>query len=235
MPRDLNLAALLTDRRRSRGSEPLLTYYDLTTGERTELSGTTFGNWVDKTANLLLDADLEPGDPVRLPLVGSCPGHWVSLVWCAAVWQVGGVVALGDGAAAISVLGPDGIAEPPDTDLVLACSLHPFGLGFTPPLPAPLVDYGLDVRGFPDVFLGTPAADGPGWEDGGSTLTQAELIATAPGDPDVRLLVRPGAPLPTVQQALLRPLRGAGSTVVVVGPADTARLAQLAAQEHAAP
>ena len=40
---------------RDRGSEPLITYYDLVSGERTELSGVSFANWVDKTSNLLVD------------------------------------------------------------------------------------------------------------------------------------------------------------------------------------
>ncbi|MGI8458470.1 MAG: TIGR03089 family protein [Propionibacteriaceae bacterium] len=232
MAHDLSLAHLLAARRRVRGSEPLLTYYDLGTGERTELSGTTFGNWVDKTANLLLDADVEPGDVIGLDLVADHPGHWVSMVWCAAVWQVGGIVALDDAAATIRVLGPGSVDDPPPAQLVLACSLHPFGLGFAPALHAPLVDYGVEVRGFPDVFVGVPAGDGPAWRDGRDTPLQSKLISGAAGDPDVRLLVRPGPPLPTVQQALLRPLRGAGSTVVVVGAADADRLAGLAMQEQ---
>ena len=43
-------------------TRPLLTFYDDATGERTELSGATLGNWVAKTANTLVDdLDLEPG------------------------------------------------------------------------------------------------------------------------------------------------------------------------------
>src|SRR5262245_66226190 len=44
-------------------TRPLLTWYDDTTGERTELSGATLGNWVAKTANLLVDGvGAGPGD-----------------------------------------------------------------------------------------------------------------------------------------------------------------------------
>jgi uncharacterized protein (TIGR03089 family) len=239
VPRDLNLAGLLAARRRARGSEPLLTYYDLDTGERTELSGTTFGNWVDKTANLLLDADVEPGDPVDLALVVDHPGHWVALVWCAAAWQVGAVVTPGDPDAAVRVVGPGALADAasdaadhPD-QLVLACSLHPFGLGFAPPLPPPLVDYGIEVRGFPDVFLGVPAGDGPAWRLADRTWSQAELATAAPGDADARSLVRPGSdPVDAVRRALFRPLRGAGSTVVVVGAGSADALAGIRRTER---
>jgi hypothetical protein len=52
-------ALLLTEHLRQRvrlnGSAPLFTFYDLESGARTELSATTFSNWVDKTSNLLVD------------------------------------------------------------------------------------------------------------------------------------------------------------------------------------
>ena len=43
-------------------ARPLITFYDDATDERTELSVTTFANWVAKTANLARDdLGLEPG------------------------------------------------------------------------------------------------------------------------------------------------------------------------------
>ena len=39
----------------SDASRPLLTYFDDATGERTELSAATLGNWIAKTANLVTD------------------------------------------------------------------------------------------------------------------------------------------------------------------------------------
>ena len=54
---------------RDRGASPLLTYYDLATGERTELSGVSLANWVDKTSNLLVDElGAGAGDQVELTL-----------------------------------------------------------------------------------------------------------------------------------------------------------------------
>ena len=46
------------------GGDPLVTFYDEATGERVELSATTYANWVAKTASLLQDElDLDPGRP----------------------------------------------------------------------------------------------------------------------------------------------------------------------------
>ena len=58
-------------------SQPLLTYYDMATGERVELSSTTTANWVAKTSNFLVDdLDAEPGTRIRIGL----PSHWLTAV-----------------------------------------------------------------------------------------------------------------------------------------------------------
>jgi len=49
------ISNLLAQRVRRNGAEPLITYYDLDSGERTELSAVSFANWVNKTSNLLVD------------------------------------------------------------------------------------------------------------------------------------------------------------------------------------
>src|ERR671931_2549199 len=70
--------ALLDAALRRDPARPLLTFYDDATGERAELSVTTFATWVAKTANLLRD-DLGagPGDTVSVDL----PLHWQDAVW----------------------------------------------------------------------------------------------------------------------------------------------------------
>ena len=90
-----------------RGGSPLVTYYDLGTGERTELSGVSMANWVDKTSNLLADElGVEPGDQVDLAVAERNPGHWVTLVWQLACWQVGAAVTVGhERAATVQVVG----------------------------------------------------------------------------------------------------------------------------------
>jgi uncharacterized protein (TIGR03089 family) len=91
------MSALLAERLRRRvrdnGSTPLLTYYDLDSGERTELSAISFSNWVDKTSNLLVDeVAVTEGDVIFMPLALEAPGHWLTGVWQLACWQVGLVV-----------------------------------------------------------------------------------------------------------------------------------------------
>jgi len=227
--------AQLQRRNARSGSGPLITYYDQTRGERVELSGISFANWVDKTAGLLTDEILlEPGDRVRLRLAASHPAHWITLVWVAAVWRARGVVTLDpDDEVVAEVVGPD---DPqPGPAETIACSLHPFGLGFGAPLPAGVLDYGVEVRTFPDSFTGRhPAPDDRAWSDGQRSLSQADVVAGDRGEA-VRALVAPerGAePWPTIARALIEPVVTGGSAVIVVG-ADPQRRSAIATAEHA--
>jgi uncharacterized protein (TIGR03089 family) len=68
------------------GDRPLVTWYHGALGQRVELSRATFGNWVAKTANLLVDElGLEPGDRVAVLL----PSHWLGPALLAACWRAG--------------------------------------------------------------------------------------------------------------------------------------------------
>lgn len=70
----------------SSGDRPLITWYHGALGQRVELSVRTFGNWVAKTANLLIEElGLEPGDRVAMLL----PSHWQAPVALAACWRAG--------------------------------------------------------------------------------------------------------------------------------------------------
>jgi uncharacterized protein (TIGR03089 family) len=222
------------------GGTPLLTYYDERTGERTELSGVSFANWVDKTANLLLDELLvEPGQQVRLRLGSSAPAHWVTLVWVGAIWRAGCSVTLQpEEPAAVEVVGPeDAAAELTGIDRV-ACSLHPLGLGFSTPLPAGVIDYGIEVRAQPDSC--TAPFPGPGalaWSDDVRELTQADVVAgTEPGRPRRTMIApEPVAEFwPVVRQALVEPVITGGSAVIVV-EADATRRAAIARSERVDP
>ncbi len=231
------MAELINDRLRRRlrdhGSAPLLTYYNLGTGERTELSGVTFANWADKTANLLVDElMIDRGDQVELAVAVSHPGHWVGLAWALACWQVGAVVSVGQSTSARAVVcGPDWSPYDGVPELV-ACSLHPLGLGFTAPLPAGVLDYALEVRGQPDVYAAVPQSGlAPAWRDDQRQLTQTDLTATPATGPR-RRLVRPGAPWATMSAALVEPLLSGGSAVIVAGDADPDQLARIAGDER---
>src|SRR4051794_8360742 len=84
---------LLAAELRREPGRPLLTWYDEHTGERVELSVTTYANWVAKTASLLVDEhDLERGDVLLVDL----PTHWLGPVFLGAAWTVGLAVAFPD-------------------------------------------------------------------------------------------------------------------------------------------
>ena len=75
--------ALLSPVRHS--THPWLTWYSQN-GERVELSGRVFDNWVAKSANLLSEEfDLAPGDTVATDM----PGHWKSAALALACWHLG--------------------------------------------------------------------------------------------------------------------------------------------------
>ncbi len=239
------IAELLRRRVQTNGAEPLITYYDLGSGERTELSAISFRNWVDKTSNLLVDEyQLEVGEVVALPLALEAPAHWVTLVWATACWQVGAVVDLAGSAEPprLRVLGPSQVAAlPPDelaatgqTELV-GCSLHPLGLGFPERLPHPMADYTLEVRSQPDIHAaGQVPDDADAWRDNERSLTQRELTEVDLAQPGRRTLVRSSDPWACVRDGVVVPLLGNGSAVLVVSE-DPDRLARIMTDERVDP
>jgi uncharacterized protein (TIGR03089 family) len=228
------IAEILRRRVRERGAEPLVTYYDLGSGERTELSAATFANWVNKTANLLVDAlGIDVGDQVELSLAESHPGNWVTLIWTLAGWQTGAEVTVGSAAdAAVLVVGPDTGWATSRRSQVVYCPLHPLGLPGPHPGPGDALDYNLEVRGQADQFPAVRQPDAaPAWRDRTRRLTQAQLVAEVPGSAARRLVV-PTDPWTTVREALLTPLLTGGSTVIVTGDAAPGQLGRIAASER---
>lgn len=223
---DLLAAAL-----RSAPAQPLVTFYDDATGERVELSVTTYANWVAKTAGLVQDElDVEHGALVLVDL----PTHWLGAVWLGALLSGGQVVTTDRDLAQeadLVVCGPDGVGEHAgraDVVPVVALSLRPLGARFAEPLPTGVVDYGAVVLGQPDVFmpLQPPAADDAAWREGGDTLSQAALLEQAADDPvvaaDGRLLTDLNPCTPEGRRSLLSPLQVGGGTVWVRHPAPDA-------------
>ena len=91
-------APVLAELLRTEPGRPLVTYYDHATGERVELSVTTYANWVAKTASLLVEEyDLERGQGLHVDL----PTHWLGPVFLGAAWTVGLVVTTPEAADAI--------------------------------------------------------------------------------------------------------------------------------------
>ena len=207
------------------GASPLFTHYDEASGSRVELSGTTFTNWVDKTANMLDGLGVEAGEPVHLDLVNTSPGHWVTAVWVAAIWQRGcPVAARNNGEAALAVVGPASDTRGPVT---VMCSLHPLGLGL-PDLPTDCTDYA-DVLAEPDVHWAEPVSpNAPAWLPG---ITRAEL-KRFPGSEERLLFTDPPPGWETVRMLLVSPVLGGGSTVVVTR-ASPERISRIASEEKA--
>lgn len=219
-------ADLLASQLRRDPGRPIVTFYDVASGERTELSLTTYANWVAKASSLLADElDLEHEDVLLLDL----PCHWLGPVFLGAAWTVGLEVAFpGDTERPDAVVcGPDGLATwgPRAGDLtVLASALHPLGMRFAEALPAGVHDLGVEIWSQPDAYVGLdptgPSEPDWGAAASGSLLTDGgRLLSTVnPASP-------PGLPV------LTEPLARGGSLVLVVG-ADEARLESVATDER---
>ena len=223
------------------GDKPFVTWYDDHRDERIELSYRTFGNWVAKTANLLVDElGAGPGDRA-----GVLADHWQAPVLVAACWRAGvGVVALEPGrpvppelvAAFVHEERLDDLAVPGNVT-VLALAAHPLGrpgrdLGRALNFPGIVPSMG-------DVF--DAAADPPGDAliagDGSATLDgllerAAALAArTGLGETDRRLSGRRLLTLGGVVAGLLAPLV-CGAGVVLVHDLDPARFWKRVADER---
>lgn len=151
-------------------ASPLLTWYG-DPGERVELSGHVFDNWVAKSANLLAEEfDAGPGTRVLLDL----PAHWKSLAIGFAVWSTGAelVTTVPDAESPLhEAAGRSGAAGPPDivftgdpitaTEVfpaaeVVAVGLESLALSFPGEVPSGCMDYVAEVRGFGDYYLADP-------------------------------------------------------------------------------
>ena len=235
MPAARSIIDVLTDRVRTDGSRPLLTYYHPAKGERVEFSGRSFANWVDKTANLLETLGVE--ERIAGPVSVRHPGHWMSLIWPLAAWQRGLVYEpveppLPPGAE-LAVIGPED-PQPLLPGATIACSLHPFGLGLRE-LPAGVLDYSGEALAEPDAHWAAPVEPGDiAFLDDRRRISHADWLGLPP-EPD-RVLFRAAGPGPwvTLREALIRPLLGGGSAVVVDGPVDPEELARIIASEHVA-
>ncbi len=197
---------------------PLLTFYDGDTGERVELSATTFDNWVTKIANLFSDElMLESGDLVRVDL----PTHWLSAVALLGAWTAGLRISLHGPAShvAASVVGPDATTHPSEAfGQVVACSLRPLGGPFLDELPVGWLDFAREVPAQPDALV-TPSLVGPqdgALEDEARQVSHGQLGALAHGT-GTELGMLPGGRLVTD----LNPSRMSGLSVGLVAPLVT--------------
>ena len=217
--------AALTERMRRDPASPLLTYRDLATGERMELSAASLGNAIAKTAGMIRDElDAEPGAIIGVHL----PLHWQRVVW------------LGACAATSTVFAPE--ADPEESDVLVIdrprlglagsaredvlVSLAPFGLPDGAVVPAGVIDAAVAMRGHPDSFAPwTPATESsPLLRTPAGILSQGDLMARA-AEELTRRGLGAGARLAIIDPepaadllALAGPLASGGSVVLIAKP-----------------
>lgn len=204
-------------------SQPLVTYYDLATGERVELSTTTTANWVAKTSNFLVDElDAGPGSRIRIGL----PSHWLTTVWILSAWNVGAAIV--DHTADIGLSGPDLVADEPQR---VAASLRPLGGRFPEPPPG-FLDLGAEVPGHGDHFvaLDSPEPTTLALDLEGAASTHAELLSTVVPDGGRRLVV-PGS-IRRDAELITAACLGGGS-LVIVASATPEQISRVSTQEGA--
>jgi uncharacterized protein (TIGR03089 family) len=224
------------------GDKPFLTWYDDHRDERIELSYKTFGNWVAKTANLLVDElGAGPGDQA-----GVLAEHWQVPVILAACWRAGVCVAALEPGVPVPPLVAvfvheqrlDDVAVPGNTT-VLALAADPLGragreLGRAQ-------NFSGIVPSMGDVFDGDADPPGDAMVAGGEAASMDDLLARAAaladrtglGEADRLLSGRRLLTLDGVVAGLLAPLaRGAG--VVLVHGLDPARFWKRVADERVA-
>lgn len=225
-------------------ARPLLTWYDDTTGERTELSGATLANWVAKTANLLVDeGGLGTGDAA----VVDAPPHWQVAAVLLGCWSAGLQVRAPERAESAAVV----FAAADRAERYVAPGRDVYGLALAP-LAAPMrhrppgvIDYVTAVRAHGDHFaplspvVGDDAATmgATGTAGAAGTVSHSELVSAARTRAEA-LGITTGARVlvdvashPDPLDWLLAPLVVGGSTVLCRGTAP-ARLPERAATEH---
>jgi uncharacterized protein (TIGR03089 family) len=228
------------------GDKPFITWYDDHRDERIELSYKTFGNWVAKTANLLVDElGAGPGDRA-----GVLADHWQTPVIVAACWRAGiCVVALEPGTPGPADLVAAFVHEERLADVpvpgdipVLALAADPLGRagsagfdlgrsrnfsGIVPSM-GDVFDDAADPPG--DALL---AADGTATMDGLLGRTAALAARTGLGEADRLLSGRRLLTVDGVVAGLLAPL-ACGAGVVLVHDLDPGRFWKRVADERVA-
>ncbi|MBO0847139.1 MAG: TIGR03089 family protein [Nocardioides sp.] len=211
---------------------PLVTFYDDATGERTELSVTTYANWVAKVSSLLADElDIEHGSRLLVDL----PPHWLGTVVLGAAWSCG-LEVVWDGEPDAVVTGPEGLARWAGIAQrvpVVASALLPLAGRYADPVPEGVHDLGVEVWSQPDSFIAWP---GPSDDDpavGGTT--QSELWSAAAAGSYLadggRLLSEANPASPSGLASLTEPLARGGS-LVLVAHASAERCARIAGDER---
>ncbi len=223
--RSITPAAVLTAMLRSDPGRPRITCYDDANGERIELSGKTFANWVAKAANLLQDSgDVTVGNTVGLDL----PAHWRSAYWAMAAWSVGCVVVVGTEAADADVVVTDspGVAAACATEGRYAVLVTLAALArANPATPEDVLDEAKELAGFGDRFdaWDTPEPDDPALVGDGEQAAYGQVVVRRDWPQRPRVQVDDHDLGPALR-AMLSAWAADGSVLLVLNPAgDQAR------------
>jgi uncharacterized protein (TIGR03089 family) len=221
------VGAMFAEAVRRDPASPAFTFYDDATGERTELSGATLGNWVAKTANMLVDdCHLEPGQWASVGL----PPHWQTAAVLLGCWTAGVAVTAAPDPADVAFVDLTRAAQTwPATDRYVL-GLHPLALPL-PTVPDGHLDFTTEVRAHGDYFF--PAGPIPpqtaAWRAGNGDVAQVDLVAQA-ADRAAALGIAAGARVlidlaahPDPVDWLLAPL-AAGASTVACRHLDTTKL-----------
>jgi uncharacterized protein (TIGR03089 family) len=213
---------------------PLVTFYDDTTGERTELSVATWANWVAKVSSLLADElDVEHGSRVLVDL----PTHWLGTVVMGAAWGCGfEVVWHGDpGDMDAVVTGSEGLerwAAEAGRIPVVASALQPLAGPVPDGVPAGVHDLGVEVWSQPDAYVAWPGPEDDDLAVAGTS--QADLWRSAAAGhlaDGGRLYSETNPASPSGLASLTEPLARSGS-LVLVAHASEERRDRIAADER---
>lgn len=206
--------ALLAARRSS--ASPWLTWYSQS-GERIELSGRVYDNWVAKSANLLGDLyDLDEDSIVVIDL----PAHWKSLVLAFAALHHGATLVDAShqdaqGATLWITAAPKNENIPASSE-ILAVNPAALALSFGSDLGPVAEDFNATVRSYGDQFYPSPVSAGTSAlttsEDSSVSIT--ELFATE-AEAKGTILVRADQPLLKLLPYLIGQWK-AGDAVVLV-------------------
>ncbi len=216
-------------------SLPLVTWYDELTGERVELSGTTFDNWVAKTANFATDElGLESGDTIALLL----EPHWSEAVWLATARRLGlTVLSQSDPSAEVTVVGSrDSHDLSVAAHQLVLMDVRPMSVGLMANTPAGAIDFFSEVRVHGDHYSG-PDSDELSVDELSATEVESQARRLAADEDFVaeeRLLIASPSGTSTVTRWLaIDPMRRAlDASIVLAHGAGAQRLNAIAEQEN---
>ncbi|WP_411734447.1 TIGR03089 family protein [Paeniglutamicibacter sp.] len=199
-------------------THPYLTWYSKS-GERVELSGRVFDNWVAKSANLLHEEfDLAPGSVVATDM----PSHWKSVALALACWHLGAevrCVAPGTDPGDVDVFitaDPQTLAVNGSVE-VIAVPLPALAMAFDGELPVGATDYASEVRSYADSFNHSPIdTAATALHSAAGTLAYTQLFAAgATAGASGTTLVSTAWPLERILPALVSLWSGENPVVLV--------------------